>query len=122
MSKIPSPPLQVQSSARCLVGRIFFPFQRKSSNFLYDIFWNGIYLTYIPQFGHENFVYDYLFTSQRVSLCLIYRFFYYTLTLFVPIGVIKDRVAEINSKFFNGKLWPFRLCCLISSVFICSSP
>ena len=34
-------------------------------------------------------------------------FYYYTFTYFVPIGVINDRVTKINSKYFNGKLWPF---------------
>ena len=38
-----------------------------SSYFLLDIFSVTIYLTYVPQFGQEDLVYDYLFSSQRES-------------------------------------------------------
>ena len=45
-------------------------------------------------------VYDYLFTSQRESRR--YGFFCYTITWFVPFGVIENRVTKINFKYFNG--------------------
>ena len=70
MSKIPSPPVQMESLARCLGGRgsFFLPEEIVYSfNFLFDIFLNSIYLTYVPQFGSENLVYDYLLISQKVS-------------------------------------------------------
>ena len=35
-------------------------------NFFY-ILWNSIYLNYVPKFGSEELVYNYLFNSQRES-------------------------------------------------------
>ena len=35
--------------------------------FLLDIFWVTIYLTYVPQFGQADLVYDYLFSTQSES-------------------------------------------------------
>ena len=71
MSKILCPPLQMESSTRCLRGCFFFfvPEEIVYSflNFVFDIFWNSIYLTHVSQFGKEDLVYDYLITSQRES-------------------------------------------------------
>ena len=46
-----------------------------SFNFLIDVFWNSICLTFITQFGWKDLAYDYLFNFQRVSLCSRYGFF-----------------------------------------------
>ena len=45
------------------------------------------------------------------------RIFYYAFAYFVPDRVIKDRVTEINSKYFNGILGSFHFSSLINSVF-----
>ena len=34
---------------------------------------------------------------------------------FIPIGVIKDRVAKMYPKYLNGKFWPYHLPCFINS-------
>ena len=39
----------------------------------------------------------------------------FTITFFVPIGVIKDRTTKMYPKYFNGKLWPYHLSCFINS-------
>ena len=41
--------------------------------------------------------------------------FFETLTYFVPIRVIKDRITKIYPKYLNGKLWPYHLPCFINS-------
>ena len=67
MSKIPSPPFQMESWTWCLGGYIFpIPAEIVYSffNFLIDIFWNSINLAYVSQLGEEDLVYD---TSQRES-------------------------------------------------------
>ena len=89
-----------------------------SFNFLIDVFWNSICLTFITQFGWKDLAYDYLFNFQRVSLCSRYGFFYYTFTYFVPIWVIKDRVIKSNSKYLNGKLWPLHFSWLINYIYM----
>ena len=37
------------------------------------------------------------------------------MTYFVPIGIIKDRTTKMYPKYFNGKLWPYHLSCIINS-------
>ena len=37
------------------------------------------------------------------------------MTYFVPTGVIKDRTTKMYPKYFDGKLWPYHLSCLINS-------
>ena len=120
MSKIPSPPLPMESWDWCLWGIAFFFRSRKIVYYffdvLFDIFWNKIYLTYVAQFGQENLVYDYLFTSplkESLSLFQIW-IFYYTFAYFALIGVIDDKVAEINVKYFNEKLQPSHFSWLIN--------
>ena len=71
MSKLFNPPLQMESWARCLGGRVFFPFQRKSYIFFQITFW---YI--LPQFGYEDAVYDYLFSSQRSLTLFQIRIFF----------------------------------------------
>ena len=37
------------------------------------------------------------------------------MTYFVPIGVIKDRIAKMYPKVYhNGQLWPYHLSCFIN--------
>ena len=83
MSKTPSPPLQTET-AELGPCEVVFCF-RSTGNciysyyFLFDIFWNSVYLSYIPPFGSDNLVYDYLFTCQRESQFVPdMDFFYYT--------------------------------------------
>ena len=88
LSKVPSLLLHMKSLARCLGSCYFFLFQRKlyilfSIPFL--IFWNSINLAYVSQLVDKDLVSDYLFTSQRVSLCSRYGFFLLYLHLFCPI-------------------------------------
>ena len=37
------------------------------------------------------------------------------MTYFVNIGVIKDRITKMYSKYLNGKLWPYHLSYFINS-------
>ena len=50
---------------------VFFPVPEKIvysfPNFPFDIFWNSTNLAYVSQLGEEDFVYNYLFTSERES-------------------------------------------------------
>ena len=100
---------------------VFFPIQKDSKysfNFLFDIFLEqymfGQYTTVsIRGFGLSSSFYQ----SKSVS-----DFFYYTLSYYVPTGVIEDRVTKISSKCFNGKLRSSHESWLINSIFICSSP
>ena len=111
MSKIFSPPLQMESWARCLRGRHFLFVLEEivySFRFLFDIFWNSVYLTYVP-------------LKESLTLFQIWIIFYYTFTYFVPIGLIGNRVTKIKSRYFNGKLWLFRVPWLFNSIFIYSS-
>ena len=48
-------------------------------------------------------------------------FFCKTMTYFVPIGVIKDRITKMYPKYLNGKLWPYHLSCL-SILFYMTQP
>ena len=104
MSKTPSSPLQIKNWARCL-GSLFYPFQRKS--YILSIsFLIYFGIVYIWPMCH---CLDKRVWSTIIWLCSRYGFFYYTFTYFMP--VIKVRVSEINSKCFNGKLWPSHLSC-----------
>ena len=53
MSKISSPPIQMESWSSCLGGGIFSVSEEivYSFKFFFDLFSNNIYLTYVPQFG-----------------------------------------------------------------------
>ena len=43
-------------------------------------------------------------------------FFCSTMTYFVSIGVIKDRITKMYPKLYHiGKLWPYHLSCFINS-------
>ena len=56
----------------------------------------------MPQFGWEGFVINYAFTSQRESHSVPdMDFFCYTFTYFVLFGVIDNRVAKVEFKYFN---------------------
>ena len=50
---------------------VFFPVPEEIVysffNFLFDIFWNSKNLAYVSQLGEKDFIYNYLFTSQRGS-------------------------------------------------------
>ena len=96
ISKIPSPPLQMESLARLT----YVPF---SISFLI-YFDQNTNLVYVSKLGEKGLVVcDYLFTSQRESHSVPDRdFFCSTITYFVPFGVIKNRVTKINFKYFNG--------------------
>ena len=37
------------------------------------------------------------------------------MTYFVPIGVIKDKITKMYSKYLNGKLWLYHLFSFINS-------
>ena len=56
---------------KCLGNLIFFIVPEEIAyflfNFLFEIFWNNIYLNYVPKFGYEDLVYNDLFPSQRES-------------------------------------------------------
>ena len=84
MSKIPNPIVQMESLAMCLGGCIF-SCSRENSIFFIGIFWNSANLAYVPQFGSEGLVYDYLFTSQRESRFVPHMDFLLYLYLFCPI-------------------------------------
>ena len=53
--------------------------------------WISIYVNYVPKFGSEELVYNYLFNSQRESHAVK------TCTYFVPIEVIQRRIDKINT-------------------------
>ena len=103
MSKIPSPHFQ---TSYC-----FF-------NFLFDKFWNSIYLTYtkvwIRGFGWQFF---YFFIPKRVALCSECFFLNFLLNyeLFCPNRSYQDRITKMQPKYLNGKLWPYQLSCFIIS-------
>ena len=73
-------------------------------NFHFNIFWNSINLAKVcitawrRGFGLRSS----FNLSKRVSLCSRYGFFCYSITYFVPFGVIENRVTKISFKYFNG--------------------
>ena len=108
-----------------------------SFNFLFEIFWNSIFLRvwiYLTYTWHIYLTPIYHSLDKKIWFAIIYLLLKENLTLFqicifllyhhlfVPIGVIEDRVTKINSKYFNEKLRPFHLSWLINSIFLCSSP
>ena len=83
----------------------FFLFQGKLYilfSIPFMIFWNSINLAYASQLGNEDFVSDYIFTSQRESHSVPDINFLLTFNYFVTIGVIENRFTKINFKNFNG--------------------
>ena len=98
MSKIPSPPLQLESLARCL-GDCIFPVPEEVAcsffNILFDIFWAKY------KFGLCIKTWRRGFGCLRLSFYLS-RFFCYTIAYFVPFWVIENRVTKINFMYFNG--------------------
>ena len=107
ISKIPSPPLQMGSLARCLGGCIFSSSRANCIFFFQFTFWyiwNSVNLAYVSQFGVEDLVYNYRFTPQIESHSVpdIYGLFCFTFSYFIPFGVIENRVTKINCKYSNG--------------------
>ena len=86
---------------------VFFPILEGIAyffNFLFNIFCINIYLTFVQQFEKQDLVYEYLFTSRGEFHAVPGMYFLrYTFTYFILVGVIEERVAKINSKYFNGK-------------------
>ena len=84
-------PSRWRVETRCLVGYIFFQFP-----FLYILqkYRFGLIITdWRRRFDLRlSFI-----LSKRVSLCSRYEFFCYSLTYFVPFGVIDNRVTKLNS-------------------------
>ena len=85
MSKIPSPPLQMESLARCLGGYIF-PVPEGVICSFFDIFLIyfglNLNLAYVIKLGEEGVVVeDYLFTSQRKSHSVPDRDYFATILL-----------------------------------------
>ena len=118
-------PLQMKSWARCLRGCAFFPFHWKSYIFsiFFLIYFGTVYVWPMYHSLDKKIWFKIIFLPITESLTLFQMsIFYYTYIYFAQIGVIEDRVTKINSKHFNGKLWPFLLSLLINSIFICSSP
>ena len=79
----------------------FLLFQRKLHFFFsisFLIFWNSINLAYVPQFGNEDLVSDYIFISQRESHSLPDMGFLVTFNYFVSFRVIENRFTKINFK------------------------
>ena len=105
MSKIPGPPLQMESWARCLGGCILSCSRGNCILFFQFPFWyileqykSALCITaWTRGFGPRPSFY----LSNRISLCSRYRFFCYTFTYFVPFEVIKNRVTKISFKYFN---------------------
>ena len=56
----------------------------------------------VSQLRNEDLVSDYIFTSQKESHSVPDMCFLLTFNYFVPFGVIKNRYAKINFKYFNG--------------------
>ena len=100
MSKIPGPPLQVESLARWLGGCIF---SCSRGNFIsvYSFFNILFWYFYVSKFGEQGLLYDIFYLSKRVSLCSRRGFFLYSFAYFVPFGVIENRVTKIKFKYFN---------------------
>ena len=149
MSKIPSPHFQMEHWA-IIVSSKFWNFcggNQKGGNmifesnlggnpggnygycffsFIFDKFWNSIYLTYIPKFGWEDLVYIlfsllffsfffFFFSSQRkLHSVPDIDFFLLNYNLFCPNRIIKYRITKIYPKSFNGKLWPYHLSSFIN--------
>ena len=58
---------------------------------------------------------QFLFSSQReLHIVPNIDYFCWTITCFVSIGFIKDRINKMYPKYFNGKLWPYHLSCFIN--------
>ena len=102
MSKIPSPHFQMESWA------IDFWI---SSVVIFGI----IYIWPIYQSLDKRIWFTILFFRPKESCTLRNIFFCQTMTYFVPIGVIKDRITKMYPKYLNGKLWPYHLSCFINS-------
>ena len=91
---------------------VFFLFQRK---------WYIFSISFLIYFG---VVYILLCTTVwvRAWFCSRYRFFCYTFTHFIPIGVIEEKVIKISPKYFNWKSRQIYLSWLMNSIFIFSNP
>ena len=110
MSKIRSPPLQMESLTRCLGGCIFTvpeevvcPF---FNNSLFDIFWTkykfGLCIkTWRRGCGCLQLSF---YLSKSLTLFQI-GIFCYTIAYFVPFCVIENRVTKINFRSFNGNCY-----------------
>ena len=105
MSEIPSPPLQMESLARCLGGCIFSCSRWGCMFFFLYPFWYivgkfGLSVkTWRRELGCLQLCF---FLSKRVSLCSRKGFFCYTIAYFVQFWFIKNRVTKINFMYFNG--------------------
>ena len=50
--------------------------------------------------------------------CVLFQiliFFCWTMTYFVQMGVMKDRITKMYPKYLNVQLWPYHLSCFINS-------
>ena len=107
MSKISSPPLQMESLARCLGGCIFSS-SRGGCMLLFEYtFWYILGQIQIwPMYQNlEKRVWLFTIISSplKESLTLFQiGIFCYTVAYFVPFLIIKNRFTKINFKYFNG--------------------
>ena len=87
---------------------LFFPVPEEIVYSFFGIFWNNTNLAYVRYITVwiRGFVYDYPFQRESHSLRDM-DFFCYIVTYFAPFGVIENRVAKFNLKYFNGNFHHF---------------
>ena len=61
------------------------------------IFGKIINLAYVSEFGNNDLVSDYIFTSQKESHSVPYMGFLLTFNYFIPFGVIENRFTKLTS-------------------------
>ena len=121
MSKMPTPPLYMESRARCLRGCIFFAFQRNTYILSISllIYFGIVYVwPMYHSFGKKTWlIIIFLPLKESLTLLDVWNSLLYLL-LFFP-RIIKIRLIKTSSKYFHGKLRSLQLSWLINSIFVC---
>ena len=116
MSKIPIPLIQMESWTSCVRGSFYLlvPEEIVYSFLVYFV----IVQTWSIYHSLDKQVWLLImFLPLKESLTLFNDFFCYTFTFFVRFGVIKNRVTNVNSKYFNGNFDHF-ICRIWSILFL----
>ena len=100
----------MESWARCPRGRIFFRFRAKSCvlSIFFSIYFGIAYIWPVYHSLDKKIWFKIIFLPLKESGSIPDMFFYYSFTYFTSVEVIEDRTTKINSKYFNGKMWPFQ--------------
>ena len=92
-------------------------------NFLFDIFWNSINLACASQLGEEDFVYDYLFTSQIESHSVPdMDFFAIPSLILCHFELSRIKLSKLTASLLMEIVTIFQFSWLISSIFTWTIP